>query len=311
MTRDTISFTASDGTALALHRWIPDETPVCVIQLAHGMTEYAMRYDRFARDAVGAGFAVYAPDMRGHGETAGSLDRLGHLADRHGFERVVEDHHELTTYIDKSHPGIPVVLFGQSFGSFIAQRYIELYGDRLAGCIIAGSRGPDPLLVRGGSIVAALVAFFRGGRTRSPFLDKLTFGTYNARIPDAHSARAWLSRDGKEVELYDATPWAGFVCTSRFYCDMLHGLSLIHTKRAIAGIPEGLHVLVASGTDDPVSSYGKTVAHLADLYRTRGMRNVRLVLYPGARHELLNETNRAGVTADILGWIQSILRDRP
>ena len=310
MTTDTFYLGVSDGTSVAVHRWTAEAEPKAIIQISHGMAEYARRYDRFAAAAAARGFTVYAADHRGHGQTAGSLDRLGYLADRDGFVRVMEDQHELTLEIRKNHPGVPIVLLGHSFGSFIAQMYIERYGTLLAGCVLSGTRGPDPVTVIPGKILAALVCLFGNPRKKSHFLANLSFGSNNRRIPDAASPNAWLSRDAKEVELYDDTPWAGFTCTAGFFRDLTHGLSAIHAKKALAGIPCALPVFIASGAEDPVGNYGKTPTALAEIYRRLGLVSLKFVLYPGARHEILNETNRDEVSSDIFGWIDSILPAR-
>ena len=307
MTRDSIFLAASDGTNIVVHRWLPDGKPAGIIQISHGMAEYAMRYDRFAEAALLENYAVYAADHRGHGETAGSLEKLGYLADRKGFDRVVEDQYELTEEIKKALPKTPVVLFGHSFGSFIAQMYLEKYGSELAGCILSGTRGPDPSTVFGGKLLANVICLFGGKEKPSPFLTQLSFGAYNKRIPDAQSPNAWLSRDPGEVEKYDASPWTGFVCTAGFYRDLMSGLSRIHKPAAMDLIPKNLPIFILSGTDDPVSQYGKTVQTLAGIYKGIGIKNVKLTLYEGGRHENLNETNREEVTRDILGWVRSVI----
>ncbi len=307
MTKDTFYLNAGDDARIAVHTWIPTAKPAAVIQISHGMAEYAMRYDRFAEAALKAGYAVFAADHRGHGETAVSLDKLGYLADTNGFERVVEDQYEITLDIKKKFPSTPVILFGHSFGSFIAQRYIEKHGEDISACILTGTTGPNPALVNGGKLAANLVAIFSGRKKPSPLLTKLSFGSYNKGFPDAQSPNAWLSRDTEEVEKYDASPWSGFTCTAGFFQDLMAGLSLIHTKAALSGLPLNLPVLIASGSEDPVSGSGKTIKTLADIYRNMGIKNVKLVLYPGARHEILNETNRDEVTKDILDWIASVL----
>lgn len=311
MVKESFFLTASDGVGIAVHRWVPDGKPVALLQISHGMAEFAMRYDHLAEAAVKTGMAVFAADHRGHGETAKNLDRLGYLADKNGFVRVLEDQRELSLSIQDQYPGVPLFLFGHSFGSFIAQLYIERYGALLSGCILSGTRGPDPLTVAGGGLMAGLVCLFRGKKRPSVFLTGLSFGSYNARIPGAKSPNSWLSRDEVEVDRYDTSPWSGFTCTAGFYRDLMHGLSLIHRKRAIRSIPPDLPILIMSGSDDPVGAYGKTVSKLAEIYRNAGLRHVSLKLYEGGRHEMLNETNRAEVISDILAWITAAraLRD--
>ena len=303
MTGETFLFKASDGNDIAVHHWLPEADPSIVILISHGMAEFAARYDRFAEAANARGYAVFAPDHRGHGETAGSLSKLGYLADGDGFGRVMEDLHEIALDLKSRYPGKPLVLLGHSFGSFVSQFFIESYGDLLKGCVLSGTRGPDTVTVAFGLIFAKLVSFCCGRKKPSPFLTQLSFSANNKRIQNPESPNAWLSRDAAEVEKYDASPWAGFTCSAGFYRDLASGLSRIHRKGNIARIPRGLPVFLLCGSDDPVGAYGKTVRALADLYTSSGMSDVALKIYEGGRHEMLNETNRDEVTADILDWI--------
>jgi len=154
-------------------------------------------------------------------------------------------------------------------------------------------------------VVASVVAAIRGKKRRSNFLTDLSFGACNARIDRPESPNAWLSRDAAEVAAYDASPWCGFVCTAGFFRYLTSGLLRIHRSSAIASIPKDLPILIMSGTDDPISKYGKTVRRLARRYENCGIRDVTLRLYEGGRHESLNETNRDEVTAEILAWIEA------
>lgn len=307
MTKDTVFLKTDDGEQIAVHRWIPASQPAAILQISHGMAEFAVRYDEFAALAASKGFVVYASDHRGHGETAGSLDRLGFLAVQDGFAKVVSDLRAVTEQAIAAFPGIPVVLFAHSFGSFVGQRYIQLWGDTLAACVLSGTKGPDPVMVGLGRALAHLVALVRGKRHRSMLLHNTAFGSYNARIPGSKSANAWLSRDAAEVEKYDASPWCGFVCTAGFFCDLMDGLSLIHRSDSLAALPKKLPVLITGGTDDPVSAYSKTVRKLASIYASRGMSNVDLKLYKGGRHEMMNETNREEFMNDVLSWLQQFV----
>ena len=307
MLAENFYLTASDGTGIAVHRWKTENKPRAIIQLSHGMAEFAMRYDRFAQAAAAKNYAVFAADHRGHGETAGSLDELGYLADKNGFERVMEDQYELSLEIGKQYQGTPIFLLGHSFGSFIAQMYIERHGELLSGCILSGTRGPDPAEVLGGLIISKLVALLIGKKTPSPFLEHLSSAATNKRIPGATNPDAWLTRDTEEIEKYSDSPWTGFTCTAGFYQDLLHGLSVIHKPREIAGISPDLPIFLLSGAEDPVGKYGKTVQKLENMYRKAGISHVNMKLYPGGRHEMHNETNREEVTEDIFAWMNSAL----
>jgi alpha-beta hydrolase superfamily lysophospholipase len=306
MKKDTVFLT----TGIAVHRWIPDGEPIALVQISHGMTEHADRYDYFAAALVSQGFAVYAHDHRGHGDTAvngnqGSLQNLGYLADKEGFELVTRDLREVIGQLKKDFPGKKTILFGHSFGSFVSQNYIEQFGTEINGCILSGSAGPRLPLVNAGRLMAKCIILCKGKRHRSPFLQKLAFGTYNKRIKNRVSENAWLTRDAEEVRKYDNHDYDGFLPTAGFFYDLFTGLSRIHTKKAMQKIRCGLPVFIFAGTADPVGDYGKTVKALADIYQSMGIADLTLKLYPDGRHEMLNELNKDEVIQDILTWIKA------
>ncbi|MDF8263615.1 alpha/beta hydrolase [Luteipulveratus flavus] len=308
MRADTFTLESHDGTSLHVHRWLPDGEPSAIVQLAHGMAEHAARYERFAQALTDAGYAVYAEDHRGHGRTSEGAD-TGYLADSDGWGTVVEDLFALTERACSEHPGLSVVLFGHSMGSFLARSYAMRHGDELAGLVLCGTATDPGLLGKVGKAVASVEARVRGRRHPSDLMNKLTFGQYNAAFKPTRTDFDWLSRDEAEVDTYIADPRCGEVFTSAFYVDLLGGLAEISSDRDVARIPSGLPVLVISGDQDPVGGKGaKGVKAVAAQLRSAGVQDVILTLYPGARHELLNETNRDEVTADVLTWIAKTLK---
>jgi alpha-beta hydrolase superfamily lysophospholipase len=293
----------TDGAKIALHSWIPQSDARAVMLICHGMIEYARRYDDAARKFAGAGYAVFAHDQRGHGETAGSLENAGYICDGDGFSRAVLDAREIAAFAKTIFPQKKLVLLGHSFGSFVAQGFIEQFGGEIDAVMLSGTAGPRRAFVAAGFACVKLVEAFKGKKYRSQFLHDLTFGSYNARIPDAKSPFDWLSRDEEVVKKHDADPWCSFVPAVAFFRDLTSGLCRIHEKPAMAAIPQGLPALLFSGADDPVGGYGKTVAALAECYKANGMRDVTLRLYPEGRHEMLKELNKDEVIADIVAWL--------
>ncbi len=310
MTTDTQSFTASDGKSLALHRWLPEGKPKGVIQIAHGMMEFARRYDLFAQRAAERGWAVIAHDARGHGETAGNLEALGHLDEAGGFERSVEDLREITLSIGTEWPLLPIVLLGHSYGSFLSQMYIERHGDLVAACALSGTRGPDPLEVAGGRFLAGLMAALGMRSRRSPLLFTMSFAPNNGRIANPQSPNAWLSSDGEEVARYDASPWCGFMPTVGFWSNLMKGLSVIHRREEIEGIPKDLPLLLFAGSEDPVGKYGKTIDGLEKLYRRAGIRDLTRKTWEGGRHEMFQEMRREEAIAHVLDWMEDRVGSR-
>lgn len=295
---------ASDGMAIHVQHWLPEANAKAIVLVAHGMAEHAARYERLATALTGAGFEVYAPDHRGHGQTGLASSSLGYFGDKGGMRRVVDDLHELSGLAKTQAPGLPVYFFGHSMGSFIGQYYIALYGSELAGCILSGTSGPMPTaLLAGGSLVANLGSLFKGRKAGAPLANKLSFGSYNDAFKPTRTDFDWLSRDKVEVDKYVADPLCGFLCSYGFFQDLMGAFKVIHSPASLAAIPQGLPVYLISGAADPVGGATGSVDALAALYRGLGIQDVELKLYEGARHEILNETNRDEVTADILAWL--------
>ncbi|MFC7490438.1 MULTISPECIES: alpha/beta hydrolase [unclassified Knoellia] len=309
MESSTLAVSAQDGTPLHAHRWLPDRPPRGVVQVVHGMAEHAARYERFAVALTGAGYAVYANDHRGHGQTASAADH-GYFADRDGFMTAVSDLSSVSEFAQAEHPGVPLVLFGHSMGSFLSRAYAAQHGARLAALVLSGTAGDPGPLASVGKRLAAVQARLRGRRHPSGLMNTLTFGQYNTRFKPNRTDFDWLSRDEAEVDKYVADPLCGNVFTAAFYADLLGGVQQVNGRGAFAAVPRDLPILLMSGELDPVGDEGKGPREVGDKYRQAGVTDVTTTIYPEARHELLNETNSDEVTADVLAWLDERLPTR-
>lgn len=318
MALKSFSFKTKDGTDLWVNRWIPDsddpENPPkikAVIVFNHGLAEHSLRYDRFGSILSENGYVFNAFDMRGHGRTAemaiekGTGD-YGKLADKNGFKKAVSDVDELIDAAAKDYPDTPVILMAHSFGSFVAQSYIENYHGKIKACFLIGTAGPRLALTTAGNIAANIFKFFTGKNSIIKLLANLSFGSYNARIKEPLTVNDWLSKDKTVVEMYNSDKWCGFPLKTVFYCDMTWGLCNIHKKANMAKIDKDLPVFMLYGAEDPVGDYGKTVKQLAECYKNLGVKNVTLKEYADDRHEILNETDREKVEADIVQLLDSL-----
>ncbi len=305
MKASTVTYRASDGTKIFAYKWLPSgKTKIrATVQISHGMAEHAARYERFAKQLTAAGYAVYASDHRGHGKTAGSLENVGYLADESGWDKVVDDMHVLTGMIRKENKKAPIFLFGHSMGSFLSRQYAMLHGGELTGLILSGTGGDPGLLGKIGLLVAKREAAKKGGRAKSPLLDKLSFGAFNKAFRPNRTNFDWLSRDNAEVDKYVADPFCGEVFTAGFFCDMLGGLAFINKKENIRNIPRDLPVYLFSGSLDPVGANTKGVLQVYNSYVNAGIKDVTYKFYRDGRHEMLNETNREEVFADVIAWL--------
>lgn len=293
-----------DGTAIALYTWPrPAQPPRAAVQIAHGLAEHAARYDRFAQVLTRAGYAVFASDHRGHGQTAPTDGDLGHFADRDGFARVVEDLYAVNRHIATALPGVDRVLFAHSFGSFVVQDYLATHGDSVSAVVLSGTDAGRRFLARLGNLVARLERWRRGARSTSPLLQRLSFGDFNKAFAPARTEFDWLSRDATEVDKYVQDARCGFASTTQSFVDLTAALVRINGRAHRDRVPKELPIYVFAGTDDPVGRGGRGPTALAAAYQRAGLRHVTLRLYPGARHETLNETNRNEVMGDLLDWL--------
>ncbi len=288
------------GVHVTYRRWLPDGEVRATVQVVHGASEHSGRYDRLAAALTGRGLAVHALDLRGHGRTAEGTGtgRFG----APGVEGVLADVRALHRVAAEQHPGLPRLLLGHSMGSIIALAAAEADGGDLAGLVLSGPLGADPGLA---GTVTQLESAVAAGLGEQP----LDLGTFNESFEPARTRYDWLSRDDAEVDAYLADPLAGDEMPLTY--DYAAGVFAMNvratTAEGVAELPDGLPVLLLSGQRDPVG--GADAAHvttLAGLLRDRGL-PVEQHVYPDARHEVFNETNRDEVVADLLAWIDARL----
>ena len=293
---------SNDGIEIAGERRLPGSAPKATIVIAHGMAEHAARYGRFAGELAATGYAVYAPDHRGHGRTADGDENLG-WAGRDGWNGMLHDLDRLTSLVRERHSGVPLFLFGHSMGSVLAQRFAQLHGDRLAGLILSGTFGAAPNITAGIAVASALRTL-RGERSASP-LQRTMFAGFNKGFAPQPTGFEWLSRDETEVRKYAEDPWCGFTFSNGLLVEMLRGYAETWKPANECCIPVTLPVLLFSGELDPVGANTRSVTALAERYRALGLRDVNVTFYPGARHETLNETNRLEVVRDVIAWLDA------
>ncbi|MCG7342948.1 lysophospholipase [Sporosarcina sp. ACRSL] len=293
----------SDGFSIHTVFTRPSDRPLAHIHLLHGMAEHIGRYKEFMAYLADEGFAVSAHDHRGHGQTATLNGKLGHFGDSTGFDRIVEDAHEIIGFYRNEFQTPKLILFGHSMGSFVARRYAQRYGNDLYKLICSGTAG-DPGLSRVGG---QAIAYLKGKATKFDepdyFINKLVFGAFNKTVSEPRTPFDWLTKDKETVERYINDPLCGFVPTTRFFIDLFDGLAKINDREKIREIPSGLPILLLSGLDDPVGLKGKGVWQAAEQFTDVGITNITVMLYEGGRHEMLNEVNRKQVFNFITDWI--------
>ncbi|WP_164219550.1 alpha/beta hydrolase [Virgibacillus sp. YIM 98842] len=292
--------TMDDGAEVYVKKWdTANKMPFAVVQIAHGMIEHIERYNDFANFLVKQGIVVYGNDHRGHGQTGEKQGLMGYFADKNGFQRTAEDLHVITKEIQSDYPNIPIFLFGHSMGSFLARHYVQKYGEDIKGAILSGTGyTPNWKLFLAGEIARKLPP-----KEESKLMNFLVFANYNKKIKGNKTAFDWLSQDEKTVGDYIEDRHTGFIPTALFFYDLMTGIKLIQSGKLNRQIPNDLPLLFVSGEQDPVGDYTKGVWRAAGLYDDAGLSGITTMLFPGKRHELINEINHLEVYEAIYKWI--------
>ncbi|HZZ67366.1 MAG TPA: alpha/beta fold hydrolase [Phenylobacterium sp.] len=279
----TFRFAGAEGADIAGFRWTDDTvTPRAILQVAHGMGEHAGRYRAPLTPLIAAGWAVYADDHRGHGLTAGGPEALGDFG-KNGAELIVEDLRRLTSLARAEHPDLPLILLGHSLGSFFAQAFVFDHSRAIDGLVLSGT-----------------AAF--GDRTDAPRrLDEVRMDGEPPRTPFD-----WLSRDPAQVDAYIADPLCGFSRKPGGDSGFGRLAARVRDPAEVAKIRKDLPIYIFVGDKDPINQGLALLKPLVERYRETGLTDLDVKVYPGGRHEMLNETNRAEVIADLTRWLERV-----
>lgn len=290
MSRKTFDFTDSTGDTLVGYVWEPREAPSAAVQLVHGMGEHLLRYHHVAETLTNAGFIVYGYDQRGHGATIGQGEP-GHVG-ADGWPALVADIGEFARVIRDREPGLPLALIAHSMGSFASQQALLNDSALFDAVVLTGTAALDLL---------------------EPALDldsPLDLAMFNAPFQPPRTDYDWLSRDDAIVDEYIADPLCGFGLDQDGTRAMFVGARALAASDALGGVRRNLPIYLAVGDKDPVNAGLALFDPLVQRFGGAGFTDVTAKVYPDARHEVLNETNRDEVIGDLLGWLQARLVDR-
>ena len=305
MTRtQNFSYPSADGkSTIQAREWLPEGSPRGVVQIIHGISEHMGRYDHVARFLNENGFLVCGEDHLGHGRTV-SDGRYGYFAARGGWDFVVRDIRRLREIEGEKYPGILYFLMGHSMGSFLARTYLIRWPGTVDGAVLSGTGQEAAPLVAFGRGASNLLCALCGPEHVSGLIYRLSLGSYSRPFRRDGGTGSWLSQDPEMVESNRRDPLCSFRPTVSMFRDMMEGLEFIGSGSNLAKMDPETPIYFFSGDRDPVGSMGKGVRKVEEMFRCAGCRDVTVKLYPGGRHEMLNEVNRSEVLEDLLAWLE-------
>lgn len=284
--------------------YTPDEVKAVMV-IHHGMAEHQQRYRGFIEFLVSNGYAVFMNDMANHGKSNQNFAETGYFGKENGYKALVQDFNTLYERTRAAYPDKKIVVMGHSMGSFIVRCFTAWYNDAdITGAIYMGTGGSNPIAAIGDKL-SSTIAKATGYTKKVKFLDSMTFGSYGKRT-EKRTNFDWLTRDEAIVDKYIADEYCGFLFSAQGMNDLVKLNIEANTDEWYNSVPKDLNILVVSGAEDPVSAYGKGIEEIKGRLATSGHYNAEVKLYEGARHEILNETNRDEVYADILAWLNKV-----
>lgn len=284
-------------------KWTPEGEPRAVLQIIHGIAEFAERYDAFANYLTGQGYVVVAEDHMGHGQSINGEGIQGYF--HGGWFCAVQDSYQLLMDTKAEYPSLPYVLYGHSMGSFMARTILCRYPDSgIDAAIICGTGWQPTFALPALLKVVGMVCKKTGETNPSDKLQNLVFGSYNDKVEHPRTPFDWLTRDRRIVDAYIAHPLCGFTASCGLLREMMTGIYYIQQRKHLEKMRRDLPVFFIAGGDDPVGAYGKGIHQAATAFRKVGMTDVDLRIYPLCRHEILNEINKEEIFEDIRAWLE-------
>lgn len=301
MVKEEFFYPSSDGVH-QIHAvvWTPESPVRGVVQLVHGICEYALRYEPLAAFLTGQGYAVAGNDHLGHGQSVKDESEYGYFTN---WLELLYDVRALRQTLDSRFPGLPYFILGHSMGSFLARSYLIAYPGTVTGCALSGTAYYSPAELAVGKLVTRL----GDPRQVNKTFYKLSIGAYNKTCAPARTSADWICRDPQVVDAYLADPMCNFPTKGGMNHAMMIGLQWVCDAKEMAKMDKSTPIYFFAGDADPVGNMGKGVRKVAQLFQKAGCQDVTLRLYPGGRHEMLNEVNREEVFADLLAWLEGHL----
>lgn len=276
--------------------WRRADCPRAVLQIVHGMAEHKERYEPFMDFLAEHGIVSVIDDHRGHGASVADPSDLGYFGEN-GADALLSDLHQITETAKAEYPGLPVFLLGHSMGALAVRALIQQYGADFKGLIVSGNPGYSSFAPT--AVKIAQKAQKKDQHARSRFLTLGIFVPFILGSGSFYSRNAWISTDRKVVEAYDADPLCGFEFYANGYEALMNLMIRACAKDAPAPNP-ALPVLFLSGEKDPCMAGKGRLFEAAELLKQAGYTDVDVKLYPGMRHEILNEPEKQTVYRDML-----------
>lgn len=306
MKREEFYYKSADNiTNIHACIWIPDNTPIGIIQIAHGVTEYILRYEDFANYFASKGYLVIGNDHIGHGLSVAEGKEKMYFGPKGSWNFVVKDIKKCVDLTKERYPNIPYILLGFSLGSFLVRTYLIDYPGTVEKAIIMGTGQISPIAIKLAIMMANSEAKKVGEECSTEKIHDLTFGTYNKIFAPNKTEYDWLCANENVLNEYINDPLRGGDFSAGLFREMLNGMLYTSKLKNIKRMNTNIPIFLISGEKDPVGNCGKGVVKTYKDFKKCGMKRIDIKLYTNDRHDILHEKDRENVYQDIFQWIKN------
>jgi len=267
------TYAGKGGVTIFYRSWLPAGAPRAIVLLSHGFNAHSGQYAWVAGECVKAGFAVYAGDLRGRGQSEGPRFYVD------SFDEYVADLSGVANIARSRHPGLKLFVLGHSAGGVVATIYTLDNPDKVAGliCESFAYRVPAPEFA----------------------LDFITFlSRFMPKTGALTLSNAFFSRDPEVVKALNADPLiANETQPFKTVGEMWKADRRLQVSFGQIRTP----TLILHGTADKATSYPGS----EEFYRNSSAIDKTLKLYKGHYHDLLADIGKAQVMAEVISWVDT------
>lgn len=307
MIKNEFYYPSADGkTQIHAVEWKPETEIKGVIQIAHGVTEYILRYENFAEFFTQKGFVVVGNDHLGHGQSIAPNGKPMYFGPNGSWNFVVKDIDTCKQMTKKKYPNVPYMILGFSLGSFLVRTYLIDYAQKpLDGAIIMGTGYIPNFKIAIAKMMANKEAKKVGEENTSPVIKSLTFETYNKLFKPNRTAFDWLCSNEEALDEYIKDPLRGENYSAGLFREMLTGMQYTAELKNIQKMNKKMPIFLLSGDKDPVGEFGKGVIKTHEIFKKAGIEDLEIKLYPNLRHDILHEKCKDTIYNDIYDFAKN------
>lgn len=311
MIKKEFYYPSSDGkTTIHAVKWIPDTEVKMILQIAHGVTEYILRYEKLANYLTTKGILVVGNDHLGHGTSIIPNSKAMYFGPIGSWNNVVKDIDKCREIISNEYKKIPYCLLGFSLGSFAVRTYLIDYPNKVDATILIGTGDKNILLIKIAEFMANMEAKKHGEENSTPIIRNLTFETYNKKFAPNRTEFDWLCSNNKSIDEYTKDPLRGGCMSSGLFREMLSGMKYTSKLENIKKMNKNMPILLLSGSMDPVGDFSKGITQTYHKFKKNNIKDIRLKIYPNLRHDILNEKCYQDIYNDIYNWLNEKIINR-